>query len=227
MFGDSVKAVAKPKIVVLPKTTESKAKQDTQKFIPKDVFLRVPFTSQAPLGNWQDARFELGCEEASILMAMLWVEGKQITPAGAQKAIIAISDFEQKKYGFFQDTSSKDTVKMMKDYFRYENVEAVERIGASDIEMELAKGNVVIVPVNGQKLGNPFYKAPGPVEHMLLIKGYDAKKKEFIVNDSGTKRGEGFRYKESILEAALQDYPTGYKEPITEIKKSMIVVRPE
>ncbi|MBI1888623.1 MAG: C39 family peptidase [Candidatus Spechtbacteria bacterium] len=190
------------------------------------IFLNVPFTSQAPLENWDNVVYQQGCEEASILMAMLWVEGKQLTPASAEKAILAISNFEQENYGLFQDTSAADTAEIMRDYFHYENVEEVSNIGITDIQKELTKGNVVIVPVNGQKLGNPFYKLPGPIEHMLLIKGYDAKKKEFIVNDAGTKRGEGFRYKENVLEAALQDYPTGHKEPITEIKKAMIVVRP-
>lgn len=185
----------------------------------------VPFSPQAPSANWDNVIFQQGCEEASILMAMLWVEGKKfISPKDAEKAIIAMSSFEQKNYGEFRDTSSADTVRWAKDYFDYENIEAKNDINTEDIKAELVNGNLVIVAVNGQKLGNPFYTPPGPIQHMLVIRGYDASKKEFITNDPGTKRGEAFRYKEEILGGALQDYATGYKEPTVEARRVMIVV---
>ncbi len=37
----------------------------------------VPFTVQAPLGDWTDARQQDGCEEASVLMAMAWVRDEE------------------------------------------------------------------------------------------------------------------------------------------------------
>lgn len=191
------------------------------------ILLNAPFVVQAPLGDWENVVFQQGCEEASILMAMLWVQDKKfITPKDAEKAIIAISNFEQKKYGEFRDTSAADTARWARDYFDYESIEVKYDINAKDIKIELVKGNLVIVPVNGQKLGNPFYTPPGPIQHMLVIRGYDAERKEFITNDPGTKHGEGFRYPASTLEQALQDYGTGYKEPIGELRKAMIVVTP-
>ena len=159
-----------------------------------------------------------------MLMAMFWVEGRQITKSGAEKAILAIAKYEQKNYGEFRDTSIEDTAMIMRDYFDYKNIEVKNNINTEDIKEELVNGNLVIVAVNGQKIGNPFYTFPGPLQHMLVVTGYDAEKKDFITNDPGTKRGEAFRYREDILEAALQDYVTGYKEPIIEVKKSMIVV---
>jgi len=189
------------------------------------MLLNVPFTSQAPSGNWDNVVFQQGCEEASMLMAMLWVQKKGfISPKEAEKAISAISNFAQKNYGEFRDTSIEDTAIIMKDYFDYQNIEVKNDITANDIKSELAKGNVVIAAINGRKIGNPFYTPPGPQQHMLIVKGYDAQKKEFITNDPGTRRGEGFRYKEDILEAALRDYATGYKKPFREIHKSMIVI---
>lgn len=193
----------------------------------KTVILQdVPFTPQAPLGNWQDMRQENGCEEASAMMAMAWVRGKEkFAPAEAEKEIIAIADYELEKYGDFHDTSAKDTaIRIFNDYFNYDNIEVKYNVDAKDIKGELVKGNLVVVPVNGQKLKNPFYKPPGPIEHMLLVIGYDSANKEFIANDPGTKHGEKYRYKEEILEGALQDYPTGFHEPILEIKTAMIVV---
>lgn len=187
--------------------------------------LNVPFTSQAPLADWDNIIFQQGCEEASMLMAMFWVGGKKlIFPAEAEKAILSMSSFEQKNYGEFKDTSGADTVRWAKDYFDYENIEVKNDIDTHDIKAELVNGNLVIVPVNGQKLGNPFYTPPGPLQHMIVVVGYDADKKEFITNDPGTRRGEAFRYKGEVLEGALQDYATGYKEPITEVRKVMIVI---
>lgn len=191
----------------------------------QSILLNVPFASQAPSADWDNVIFQQGCEEASMLMAMLWVENKSfISAKDAEKAIFAISNFSQKNYGEFRDTSAADTANIMKDYFQYEGIEVKNNITAEDIKAELVNGNLVIVPVNGQKLGNPFYTPPGPFQHMLVVKGYDTQRKEFITNDPGTRRGEGFRYKENVLDAALRDYPTGYKEQIVQANKAMIVV---
>ncbi len=194
--------------------------------LSQDTLLNVPFTPQAPFGSWDNIVFQQGCEEASIFMAMLWVEGKVASPREAAKAIEVLSRFEAKTYGEFRDTSAEDSVRLIRDYFHYENFEVRYDIGVEDIRHELASGNLVIAPVNGQKMGNPFYTPPGPIQHMVVIRGYDTKTKEFIVNDPGTKRGEGFRYPEDILDQALQDYETGYKEPIREVQTAMITVKP-
>jgi len=191
------------------------------------VLHNVPFTSQAPSGDWDNIIFQQGCEETSMLMAMLWVQNKKfINVRDAEIAISAISNFSQKNYGEFRDTSIEDTAIIMKDYFDYQNIEVQNDVSAGDIKRELARGNLVIVAVNGQKVGNPFYTPPGPLQHMLVVKGYDEARKEFITNDPGTRRGASFRYKEDVLEGALQDYVTGYKEPISEVRKAMIIVKP-
>ena len=39
-----------------------------------------------------------------------------------------------------------------------------------------------------------YYAHPGPVRHMLLIKGYDGERGVFITNDPGTRHGESFEY---------------------------------
>ena len=78
--------------------------------------------------------------------------------------------------------------------------------------------------MNGQKLGNPFFTAPGPERHMLVVIGYDPEKLEFITNDPGTRQGEAYRYPVNVLWLAIRDYPTGDHEPITEVVKKMIVI---
>ncbi len=188
----------------------------------------VPFTPQAPFGKWSDQRQQDGCEEASSLMAVYWFKGRSLTLEEAEKEIIKISDWELERYGSFHDTSPADTVgRIIKTYFNYQNVEAVEDISLIDIKNELRKGHLVLVQADGRVLKNPNYTQPGPERHMLVITGYDAVNQEFVTNDPGTKKGENYRYGEYRLWQAIRDYPTGDKLPITEIKKSMIVVKPE
>lgn len=187
----------------------------------------VPFTPQAPRGQWADSRQQNACEEAAVLMAMAWVRGESVFDlASAEEKIIAITEFEKENYGHHHDVSAADTVvRIFKGYFDYNNVELKKNIGTGAIKEALAKGNLVIVPVAGRKLGNPYFTPPGPIEHMIVVIGYDADTKEFITNDPGTSRGKSFRYQENILAGALRDYPTGYHEPINSAQKNMIVVR--
>lgn len=193
---------------------------------PDIILLDVPFTAQAPLGQWSEPIYQNACEEASLLVAILWVRGvKSISKEEATLELKKFADFEIEKYNNFYDHSMADTGQLMQDYFNYNNIEYKENITAEDIINQLLKGNLVIVPINGQVLKNPFYTPPGPAEHMLVIIGYDFMTKEFITNDVGTRYGEKYRYKSDILEQSIRDYPTGYKEPITEIKKVMLVIK--
>ena len=203
---------------------ENDALKPAQNF-PGQIYLDVPFTPQAPFGNWEDVRQDNGCEEACLLMAMAWVNDKKITPEEALKEILAMVDFQLENYGHFHDTSAQDTFKLLKEYFKYENAFIQFDIGAKDIKNQLAGGNLVIVPIDGSKVNNPFYTPPGPDQHKILIRGYEDATGEFISNDPGTSRGEGYRYKYEILESALMDYKSGFHEIIDEIKTAMIVVK--
>ncbi|HRH32607.1 MAG TPA: C39 family peptidase [bacterium] len=186
----------------------------------------VPFVVQAPMGDWDDERQQDGCEEASALMAMGWVNEKKFSKDEALKEILAISNFEQKSHGEFRDISLNDSRDwIFKEYFKYNNIEVKMNITASDIIKALHDGGVVILPMNGQKLGNPYFSGAGPERHMLLVRGYDPIKKQFITNDPGTKRGENYRYSESTIMNSILVYPTGYHEPTDESLKGMIVVK--
>lgn len=193
----------------------------------RSVFLDVPFTSQAPFGNWSDPRKQDGCEEAAVIMVMAWVKGETLSAKSVDDEINNIASYEEETLGTFHDTSAFDTAEtIFKGYFKYEKVEVRYRIKKEDIAKELASGNLVIVPTRGQLLGNPNYTPPGPVTHNLVITGYDLKTKEFITNDPGTRNGKKYRYDENVLEDAIVDYPTGLHEKIEEEKTAMIVVGP-
>ncbi|MBL7058576.1 C39 family peptidase [Patescibacteria group bacterium] len=185
----------------------------------------VPFTSQAPLSEWDIDMFQDGCEEASIIMAMAWVNNQALTKESARQDIINLSNFQLEKYGGYHDRSARDVAQLIRDYYNYTNVDYRENIQANDIIDILNIGNIVIAPMNGQALKNINFTAPGPINHMLVITGYDATTREFITNDPGTRNGKDYRYKFEILENALRDYPTGYHELNNKKLKNIIVIK--
>jgi len=194
------------------------------------LLLNVPFTSQAPTGEWKDIRQQDGCEEAAVAMAMAWAgREKNITPANWRLRILILSTFEKKKYGEFRDVSTKDVVNwLFKDYFKYPNVEIKTVVRADDIIKELKAGKVVLTPMNGRALKNPNFSGLGPERHMILIKGYNYQTQEFITNDPGTRKGENYRYSAKTIVSAIRAYATGFKVPFGKtVIKEMIVVSPK
>lgn len=190
------------------------------------VLQEVPFTAQAPLNQWGDGRFQDACEEATVLMAMKWVRGEALgTPAEVSREIIAMVNWQKERYGEYRDSSMTDTAKLLRDYFDYDDVEVKQNITLDDIKAVLQEGVVVITPMNGRAMGNPYFTPPGPERHMALIKGYDPAKKQFITNDAGTQHGKDYRYDETMFFNAIRDYSTGYHMPITKTEKTMLVVQ--
>lgn len=186
----------------------------------------VPFSSQAPQFKWTDPRQQDGCEEVSVLMAMAWVKGeKGILAVEWEKRITDLADFSQEKYGEHRDVSVQDTVAwLFKDYFSYDQVRIESIKNPAQIVAELESGNLVLVPLNGQALGNPNFTPPGPEHHFIVIKGYDYQTREFITHDPGTRLGANYRYPERVVYEALRAYPTGYHEDYADLRKEAIIV---
>lgn len=174
----------------------------------------VPFVSQAPLAQWDDPRQQDACEEAVVLMSMAWVRAEpSLSKEEWRDRILELADFQAEKYGEHRDTSLEDIIqRLFLDYFSYEKVRLEPVIKAEDIILELEKGNIVLIPANGQLLKNPNFTSPGPERHMVLIKGYDYSTKEFITNDPGTRNGANYRYDRDLLFEAIKPYKTGYHE---------------
>ncbi len=193
--------------------------------LPNSILLDVPFTPQAPFAEWQDPIYQNACEEAALVMAIYWARNEPLTLKKAKEEIFALSQYEKNNYGHFHDTSAADTLSIFRDFYDYQNIDLFYDISIEDIKIELSQGNLVIVPVNGQKLGNPYFTLPGPLEHMLVIRGYDDVLREFIVNDPGTRQGEAYRYDYQVIEKAMRDYPSGYHGPITKTQTVMIVIK--
>lgn len=185
----------------------------------------VPFSPQAPFGNWADPRQEDGCEEVSALMAVRWARGQDLSRQEALDELIAISEYEKANWGNYHDTSAYDTMeRIVKGYFDLHNVEYKQNVSLQDLIGALQAGNILIVPINGMIVGNPYYTQPGPPRHMLVVKDYDPDRDIFITNDPGTRRGEDFEYPADKFYDSIRDYPTGVHPPVTGNEKNIIVI---
>lgn len=192
-----------------------------------DIYNFVPFAPQAPFGHWEDQRMQDGCEEMSSIMAVKWAGGEELTYEQARDLLIDISGYEDEYYGSNKDTSAEDTLeRIIEGYFSYHNATILEAKDVQVIKDVLAHGGIVLAPMAGKKLHNPYFSGEGPLKHMLVIIGYDVQKEQFIVNDPGTKRGKDFVYDANTIMSALYNYPTTGKEA-SEAKHAIIAVYKE
>lgn len=179
--------------------------------LPPAINLAVPFTPQAPTANW-DLPYQEFCEEASVLMAASYIKDEKIAgPDDATTKLLAIKDFEEKKFGYYQDTTGEETAIILREYYKIGKVRVSYDPTAAEIKQALAESELVLVPAAGRQLPNPYFQHPGPLYHMLVIKGYTADGK-FITNDPGTRHGADFLYQADALLHAVHDWNGGNVE---------------
>lgn len=174
--------------------------------IPEELNLKVPFTSQAPSANW-DYTHEEACEEAAILMANRYFQGRGIASTDdAEAGLQEIITWEKENLGFFDSTTAKESARVITEMLGLK-AEIVENLTIDQIKQAIAENKLVIVPAAGRELGNPFYKSPGPLYHFLLIKGFT--KTQLITNDPGTMRGANYPYDFDVILNANHDWNGG------------------
>jgi len=188
----------------------------------KRVELEVPFLCQAPDANW-DMPWQEACEEAALIMAIHYVRAEPLDKKIGNQEILDLVKFQKNKYNGHYDITAKKTAQLLKDYYNFNNYKLLYEFDINTIKQELAKGNLVLAPMAGRMLGNRYFRRPGPAYHFLVFIGYDDNKGEFITNDPGTKRGQGYRYKYTVAFEAIHDW-TGKKDTIIQGKKVIIVV---
>jgi len=171
--------------------------------------LPVPFTVQAPYANW-DLPYQEACEEASIIMLVDFVLGRddlRLTPEEADERILELVQWETDN-GYTIDITAQEVTQVLNERF---GVRAeVVSYSVDAIKQQINLGKPVILPAAGRLLGNPYFRTPGPLYHMLVVKGYEGD--EFITNDPGTRRGENFRYHYSAFDRAVHDWNGGEVE---------------
>ena len=170
--------------------------------------ISVPFTSQAPYGNWAEP-WQSFCEEASIVMTAHYLWNVPLTPFFAELEMQIIKQYEDLAFGRSKDTTIEETAIVLRNLYGFKDIETRKTRFPDDIKSELKEGRMVVVPVAGRMLFNPFFVPPGPDYHMVVIRGYDDARDVFIVNEPGTRHGEAYEYSVAVLFEAIHDLNDG------------------
>lgn len=161
----------------------------------------IPFTTQAPYG-WFAPWTEMA-EEASVYMAERWALG-----GGAQSTkevtdrMLTMKTWEESNLGTYKNTDALQTLRLLTEFSGLQ-AEVSYDVNREGLLSALERDQILLVPVNGQKLDNPYYTQPGPEHNMVLIYRYEDE--NFIAHDPGTLRGEGIHYAIQKILEALQD----------------------
>lgn len=171
---------------------------------PEKYLLDMPFYSQAPLSKW-DAFHEDMCEEASLLNTGLYLEDKKLTKDQFEAELQKIQKIEKNEVGEWKSTTISQTKKWADVYFGGNLIiKIIDNPTINDIESEISAGRPVVVPLAGRDIGNPNFTPPGPIYHMLVVKGYDSQ--NFITNDVGTRKGSSYTYKKDVIMKNIHDW---------------------
>lgn len=175
----------------------------SQSKIPNVVSLPIPFTTQAPDGNWAGNE---DCEETSVIMANAYLTGNTaatISPADAIAAINNIVQWENTNIQTNANTGAADTAKMAEGV---EGIKAQVLSNYNELQLKqaLAKKEVVLLPIDATKLNNPNYAQPPPTYHMVVLRGYTGD--TFYINDPGLNQGDNNAYSFATLQAAGADW---------------------
>lgn len=185
--------------------------------LPEKFNLPVQFHSQSPLGTWWEIFWET-CEEASVLLAFLYFQGKTLSPQEFQQELLNIVSYQNTVFWDFVHTTVAQTAQILRDFYRYDNYQILENPSANDIKQHIAQGKIVLAPFYGVGL-NPYYSDGWPEYHFMLIKWYT--QDYFITHDVGTKRWADYKYPVDVLMERLHDYNP---EDIRLWKKRILVV---
>jgi hypothetical protein len=166
---------------------------------PAGALLSVPYTVQAPFGNWKV--FENACEEAAVLMYHDYLEGDrraQVPPAEADAALRAMEQWQVTNWGAERDLSIARTGELAQAYYGYhfQVIPATQEA----IRSQVAAGRPVIVPAMTHSLQNPHYGRT-TVYHEVLVKGYTGD--GVVANDAGVQEGKDWFYSWSVLFGAI------------------------
>lgn len=174
--------------------------------LPSEIHLPVPFTSQAPEGNWEEP-WQDACEEAAILMLDAYYKQYNLSPLFAKDELLKMVDWEtERNWGYSIPMSEVQQVAewYMGNSFSFR---IIEHPSIEELKQELADRNPVLVVAYGKALENPYFSGDGPAYHALIIRGYT--EVGFITNDPGTKHGEAFVYPYHTLMDSMHDWNDG------------------
>jgi len=164
------------------------------------IFLKIPYFSQAPDGQWV-APWDEACEEASILMIDAYYRGQtQIDKNRGKQTILDMVKWEDTVLKTNTDTDAAQTVRLIRAKASF--TATIKRNPLiEEIKKEIAEGRPILFMHNMYKLYDE--RDLGDSYHVSVITGYDDTTGEFLVNDPARPRE---RYRYEILMNALHDF---------------------
>jgi hypothetical protein len=172
--------------------------------MPAQTNVEVPFTSQAPAGDWSEP-WQNACEETSIYMVSSFYANDPIKRDQAVLKIKEILKVKNQDIKVSKDESLATISQLIVDLGLPWTTELVSDPTKDDLKKELAAGRPIIVPVYAPSLKSTHYNVVSPDYHVLVLTGYDDTQGMFIVNDPGTKDGEGLRFPYDTFMSAIHD----------------------
>jgi hypothetical protein len=172
---------------------------------PRSLVLQIPFSSQAPNGNWDNNE---DCEETSIIMANAFLSGNTenvLSAALVAEAIENLKKWEQENLGYNKDTGADATALMAEQVYGLK-IRQIVNFSEQDLKHELNRRRPILMPVNAKLLDTPKYRDMPAFYHMIVVRGYNQNEKGFIVNDPGTEDGNGNAYSFETLKNAATDW---------------------
>ena len=171
-------------------------------FLSSGFSLKMPFTSQAPEGDWGEPWYN-DCEEVSIAMVDSFYNNRVLTKAVAKNEILRIIGLKEKAYGPSLDEDADKMADIINNFLNWK-AWVVEDPTIEEIKDRIDSGHPVIALTDGRMLDNRYYTTNE--YHVFAISGYDDEKEVFITQDAGTYRGHDYEYSYSIVMDALHDY---------------------
>ncbi|MHB8508840.1 MAG: C39 family peptidase [Candidatus Dormibacteria bacterium] len=167
--------------------------------IPASALLSVPYSVQAPYGNWKV--HEESCEEDALMMYHDFLIGDSradIPPAEADQQLRALKAWQVQNWGAERDLTIARIGELAAAYWGLHP--QVLAATEETIRTAIAGGHPVILPVMTHSLQNPNY-GPKTVYHVLVLKGFNAG--GVVANDGGVKEGKNWFYAWPVLFGAI------------------------
>ena len=208
---------------VSPVTKNTSKAQETSpttaSSLPANLNLAMTFYSQAPFGNWSEP-WQNACEESSMLLVANEYFKHNWTREQFRDQILKIVAWETKMFGDYKENDANQMMKILEEYLGLKGV-IHKNPTFADVQNILAKGHLIVFPLAGREIGNPYYTNGGPDYHVMVVKGYKEGEK-IITEDVGTSHGENYVYSWETFMKANHDYAI----PIDNGAKVMIEVLP-
>ena len=201
-----------------PEPTVTSAATPAPTPLPASVLIKVPYTSQFPVGVF-GGKYEEYCEAAAVLMVgryykelssscirLLLSLRLQLAQKNGKLLLCGLAPLETEVLSNTRLTSTSGNLPLAvvgavgSQLFNLQP--AVVPIDEAVIRQNLAEGRPVIVPImthlaNGRPISEHYNMTS--VYHVLLLTGYDAARDEYTTNDAGFIQGQNWQYPWSTI----------------------------